>query len=56
LKERTTVARPKTRRDPCLQTRPYLHDGKKTWTHRRKSRAVECVGIGIQVVSSHPSA
>jgi hypothetical protein len=23
------VARPKTRRDPRLQTGPYLHDGKK---------------------------
>jgi hypothetical protein len=29
LRERTTMARPKTRSDPRLQTRPYLHDEKK---------------------------
>jgi hypothetical protein len=29
LRECTTLSQLKTRRDPHLQTRPYLHDGKK---------------------------
>jgi hypothetical protein len=50
------VARPKTRRDPRLQTGPYLHDGKKAQRRQCKSRVVECVDTEMQTASSYLNA